>query len=103
MSRSQQRRLAFHFSLSTIVWLACLFAWVSILTFSAADWPATSVWPQNSPPVNWCGVVGAWFAYQAFYYLGVGTYAALALITAAIGAWTSSRRLTDAWVRFVGL
>jgi S-DNA-T family DNA segregation ATPase FtsK/SpoIIIE len=103
MSRSEQRRLALHFSLSTILWLACLFAWVSTVTFDVADWPSASYWPQNSPPNNWCGVVGAWFAYQLRYYLGTGTYPALLLITAAVAAWSYRLRLPDPWLRFVGL
>ena len=103
MSRSEQRRLAFKFSLSTIAWLACLFAWVSVVTFSVADWPSTSVWPQNSPPSNWCGVVGAWFAYQLIYYLGIGAWPLLVLITAAVAARTHSLRLPDPGLRCIGL
>ncbi|MFQ5805035.1 MAG: DNA translocase FtsK [Phycisphaerae bacterium] len=103
MSRSEQRRLAFRFSLSTIAWLACLFTWVSILTFDVADWPSATLWPQSSPPNNWCGVVGAWFAYRLFYYLGIGLYPVLLLITGAIAAWAYNLRLPDAWLRFIGL
>ena len=103
MSRAEQRRLALHFSLSTIVWLACLFAWVAVLTFRVDDWPSASVWPHNSPPHNWCGTVGSWIAYQLFYYVGLGTYPALLLLTAAIAAWTHNIRLPDVWFRFVGL
>jgi len=103
MSRSEQRRLAVHFSLSTIAWLACIFAWVSILTFDVGDPPSAALWPQNSPPNNWCGAVGAWFAFQLVYYLGTGTYPALLLITAAVAAWTHDLRLPDAWLRVVGL
>ncbi len=103
MSRSEQRRQALRFSLCAIAWLACLFAWISITTFNIADWPSTSLWPQNSPSGNWCGVVGAWLAYQLLYYVGTGTYPALLLITAAIAAWSYRLRLSDAWLRFVGL
>ena len=103
MSRSEQRRLALHFSLSTIAWLACIFAWVSILTFDVGDPPSAALWPQNSPANNWCGMVGAWFAFQLVYYLGTGTYPALLLITAAVAAWTHNLRLSDAWLRVVGL
>jgi len=103
MSRSEQRRLALRFSVSTVAWLACLFAWIALLTFSAADPPSASIWPANSPPHNWCGGVGAWFAFQWFHYLGLGTYPALLLFTAAIAAWTYNLRLSDPWLRFVGL
>jgi S-DNA-T family DNA segregation ATPase FtsK/SpoIIIE len=103
MSRLQPRRRALRFSLCVTAWLACLFAWVSIATFNVGDWPSTSIWPQNTPPCNWCGVVGAWLAYQLLYYLGIGTYPALLMITAGIAAWSYRLRLSDAWLRFVGL
>ena len=103
MSRPDQRRLALQFSLSTVAWLACVFAWVSIVTFHVADWPSTTVWPQNTPPQNWCGYVGAWFAYQAMYYLGISAYAALLLATLALAAWTQRLPLKDLYLRFVGL
>jgi len=103
MSRSEQRRLALHLIISTVLWLSCLFGWVSVLTFHVADWPSSSVWPQNSPALNWCGNVGAWFAYQLLYYLGTGTYLVLLLITTAVAAWTHSLRVTDPWLRFLGL
>jgi len=103
MSRSAQRGLALRFTLSTIAWLGCLFAWVSILSFDPADWPSHSVWPQNAQPQNWCGHVGAWFAYQSFYYLGLGTYPVLLLVTTGMAARTSGLPLPDAWLRFVGL
>lgn len=102
MSRSEQRRLAFHFSLSTIAWLACLFAWVAILSFDVADRPSSSVWPQNSPTENWCGMVGAWFAYHAFYYLGGGVYATLLLLTTGVAAWTHNLRMPDPLLRLIG-
>lgn len=103
MSRTEQRRLALQFSLSTVAWLACVFAWVSIVTFHVADWPSTTVWPQTAPPENWCGYVGAWFAYQAIYYLGVSTYAALLLLTLALAAQTQRLPLKDPYLRFLGL
>ncbi|MBU0617242.1 MAG: DNA translocase FtsK 4TM domain-containing protein, partial [Planctomycetes bacterium] len=103
MSRPEQRRLALRFSLSTIAWLACIFAWVSILTFDVGDRPSASIWPPNPSPSNWCGSVGAWLAYQLFYYFGLGTYPALLLITAAVAAWTHDLRLPGPWLRLVGL
>ena len=103
MSRSEQRQLALHFSLSTIFWLTCIFTWISVLTFSNGDWPSYSQWPQNSPPHNWCGQYGAWFAYQLLYYLGSGTYVVLALLTSAVAAWSQGLKLPDPWVRLIGL
>ena len=103
MSRSEQRKLALHFSLSTVFWLTCIFAWISVLTFNIGDWPSYSQWPQNSPPHNWCGQVGAWFAYQLLYYLGTGTYLVLTLLTTAVAAWSQGLKLPDPWLRLIGL
>ena len=38
-----------------------------------------------------------------FYHVGLGTYPALLLLTAAIAAWTHNIRLPDIWFRFIGL
>ena len=103
MSRSEQRRAAFRFCLTTGAWVACLFGWVAALSFDSADWPSTSVWPQNAPIQNLCGPVGAWVAHQLFYYLGIGVYALLVLLTAGVLAWSKGTRLSDAWLRLVGL
>ncbi len=103
MSRTDQRRLALQYSVYIVAWLGCLFAWLALVTFHVADWPSATVWPQNDPPANWCGQVGAWFAYQAMYYLGIGSYVAMLLLTLAVAAWTHRLRLSDVYLRFVGL
>jgi S-DNA-T family DNA segregation ATPase FtsK/SpoIIIE len=103
MSRSAQRRAAFRFCLTTGAWVACLFGWVAALSFDSADWPSTSVWPQNAPVHNLCGPVGAWVAHRLFCYLGIGVYALLVLLTTGVLAWSKGARLSDAWLRFVGL
>jgi len=103
MSRDDQRRLALHFIVSTVLWLGCIFAWVAVLTFDVADPPSASIWPTNSQPHNWCGIVGARCAHAQHYYLGLGVYPALLLITAAVAAWSHNLRLTEPWLRFLGL
>ncbi|MBI5863029.1 MAG: DNA translocase FtsK [Planctomycetes bacterium] len=101
--RSEQRSAAFRVIFITIAMVTCLLAWMATLTFHVNDWPSESSWPVNSPPENWCGAIGAWCAHALFYYFGVGAYAVLFLFTATVFAWIQQVRMTDAWLRFVGL
>ncbi len=101
--RNDERRAALRFSLLALGWLACLFAWASVLSFSPADMPATTVWPNPDTPHNLCGTVGATIAYHGFRYIGVGTYIVLFLINAAVLAWSRQFTLNDLWLRFIGL
>ena len=103
MSRSDERKTALRFCLAAVGWLGCLFGWVCVLSFDVADPPADSVWPLNPDTANLCGPVGAWVAFHLFFYLGVGTYALLGLLTAAVIAHSKDARLSDPWLRMVGL
>ncbi len=103
MSRSQQRWAALRVIFATMGMLACILAWISVLTFHPSDWPSTSSWPNATPPENWCGLVGAWFSFQLYYYFGVGAYAMLVLGTATAFAWLTQAQLADTWLRFVGM
>ncbi|RMF79651.1 MAG: hypothetical protein D6744_08895, partial [Planctomycetota bacterium] len=86
MSQAEYRAAALRFITVTIAWITCLFAWVALLTFDAADAPSQSVWPPNARVANLCGPLGAQLAFTMFYYLGVGAYALLLLVTAALAA-----------------
>ena len=59
----------------------CLFLWPALITFDAGDWPSPEQYPNNSPPANACGMVGAWCAYHLTYFLGHGTYPLLLFAT----------------------
>ncbi|HUU82741.1 MAG TPA: DNA translocase FtsK 4TM domain-containing protein [Phycisphaerae bacterium] len=64
---------------------ACALVWGSLLTFDAGDWPSPHQYPHNDPTANACGRVGAWVAYNLFYYVGDGAYvAALFALCAAV-------------------
>jgi S-DNA-T family DNA segregation ATPase FtsK/SpoIIIE len=102
-SRNAARQSSLRFCLLALGWLGCLFAWVSLLSFDPADPPATSIWPANHPPQNVCGYVGAGLAYWGLRYLGSGFYALLGLVNLAVLAWSRGARLSDLWLRFVGL
>lgn len=87
MSATDPRHAALRFITGILLWLACALLWLSVLSFSAADPPSTTVWPLNAEIANWCGVVGARLAHALFYYFGAGAYAVAALAT----AWVASR------------
>lgn len=47
---------------------------LSCMSFDIGDWPSSFVYPHNEPPRNWCGHVGAMFAYYLLYFLGPGVF-----------------------------
>ena len=49
----------------------------SCVSFDIGDWPSNFVYPHNSPPVNWCGSIGAFCAYYLMYYVGPGIFVVL--------------------------
>ncbi len=102
MQRSLQRRAAIGFCINAVALVACLFTWICVLTFDAADPPASVVWPQPQRPNNACGAVGAWIAYQLFHYVGVGVYPLMLLISAAIVARMRRAEMPDPWLRVMG-
>jgi S-DNA-T family DNA segregation ATPase FtsK/SpoIIIE len=58
----------------------CLLLLSSCLSFDIGDWPSGFVSPNNRPPANWCGSIGAFCAYYLLYYIGPGIF--VVLITA---------------------
>ena len=103
MPRSDQRQAALAFCLTVVALVACLFGLICTLTFNAPDPPSYAVWPQADPPHNVCGRVGAWIAYYGFYYVGVGMYPLIALLTIAVSARLRRIELSDLWRRFIGV
>ncbi len=49
----------------------------SCLSFDIGDWPSKFVYPHNRPSENWCGIIGAFFAYYLLYYVGPGIFVLL--------------------------
>ena len=67
------------FCLGIGVALVLLFSCVS---FDLADPPSPYVAPNNEPPANWCGSIGAFLAYYQLYYIGPGVFV---ILLSAIG------------------
>ncbi len=86
-----------------ILLAACGFCWLSLLTFSPADTPSTMVWPNPSPPINLCGQVGAWLAYELFYWVGSGAYVVVMFATVATLVAMLFGRINDPWLRVIGV
>jgi len=75
----------------------------SCVSFSIWDTPSPYTWPHNDPPANWCGAVGAFFAYYLFYYVGPGVFLVLlALMWGLLGS-LSGKPLTQPILRGIGL
>ncbi|TWT41713.1 DNA translocase FtsK [Phycisphaerae bacterium RAS1] len=103
MARTDERQAALRFCLSFVAALVCLFIWICVLSYDIADPPSNSVWPANDPAKNLCGVVGATLAHHLLFYLGIGSYAFLFLVSVLIWAWGKGVNLTDMGLRAVGL
>jgi len=75
----------------------------SCLSFNAGDFPSRYVWPNNHPAANWCGFVGAFFAYYLMYYIGPGVFIVLATIIAAIVVKLANKEIGQPIIRAVGM
>ncbi len=86
------------FGIAVLIVLLC-----SCLSFDTGDWPSPFVYPHNAPPSNWCGPVGAFFAYFLMHYVGPGVFviltAAICFLAAKLARFTISQPI----LRMTGL
>jgi S-DNA-T family DNA segregation ATPase FtsK/SpoIIIE len=75
----------------------------SCLSFNAGDFPSRYVWPNNHPTANWCGSVGAFFAYYLMYYVGPGVFIVLATVIAAIVVKFANKEIGQPIIRTAGM
>ncbi len=75
----------------------------SCLSFDMGDWPSSYVYPHNKPTANWCGFVGAFFAYYLLYYVGPGAFVVLAGAIFYLVARLMERRIDQIVLRTLGL
>lgn len=86
--------------LGIAVWL---FAAISVLSFSPSDWPSHAVYPYPEQIHNLCGPAGAFIAYWVRYAVGPGVYPVLFFSAVFLGLWMSRSRVSDLWLRAIGI
>ena len=82
---------------------ACLVLFCSCLSFDINDPPSEYAWPHNKPVANWCGLLGAFFAYYLIYYIGPGVLVFLVAVSWVLAANLTGREITQPVLRAVGL
>ncbi|NQT03841.1 MAG: DNA translocase FtsK 4TM domain-containing protein, partial [Planctomycetes bacterium] len=81
----------------------CLIILCSCLSFDIGDWPSRFVYPQNNPPANWCGTVGAFCAYYLLYYIGPGVFVILVSVIYLLLAKLAHKTMGQPILRTIGL
>ena len=76
MSRVKDKRMKVK-ALQCLIVAGLLVLFCGCLSFNIGDWPSKFVYPNNTPPANWCGHAGALFAYYLLYYIGPGVFIVL--------------------------
>jgi len=80
-----------------------IFLWISCLSFDVGDYPNINVFPQNDPPQNWCGLIGARISYYLFTFLGEGAWVLLLFTTIYFFILSAGSKNKGAWMRLVGM
>jgi S-DNA-T family DNA segregation ATPase FtsK/SpoIIIE len=75
----------------------------SCISFDPGDFPSKFVWPNNHPAVNWCGSVGAFFAYYLTYYVGPGVFIALVALGVACVVRLADKHISQPVLRTIGM
>jgi S-DNA-T family DNA segregation ATPase FtsK/SpoIIIE len=79
-----------------------VFVLLSLGSFHATDWPSHAVYPYPATQ-NLCGNAGAAIAYWTFYVLGQGVFPVLFFSGICIALWLFGNRVSDVWLRTVGI
>jgi len=77
--------------------------WLSVTSFSPADPPSRLIYPPNNPVCNRVGIVGAYLAYGMRYWVGIGCYAGLVLMTLWVAVRLTGRTVKDLPWRLIGM
>ena len=80
-----------------------LFLFCSCVSFDIGDWPSRYVYPHNEPSSNWCGSIGAFFAYHLLYYIGPGVFVILLSAPCFLVMKLTGRIVGQPVLRAVGL
>jgi S-DNA-T family DNA segregation ATPase FtsK/SpoIIIE len=82
---------------------AALVLLCSCISFDIGDWPSKYVWPHNEPAANWCGSIGAFFAYYLMYYIGPGVFVILVSAVCFFTAKLRHQVISQPVLRVIGL
>ena len=102
MDRSATGRF-WRYSLTLLLLGVVVLAWLSLLSFDPADPPSSAIYPPRSPVANRVGITGSYLAYALRYWMGVGSYAALALLTVWSIVMLVGKRISEVPWRVIGL
>jgi len=80
-----------------------LFLLFSCMSFDIADWPSRFVYPHNGDASNFCGPMGAFFAYYLLYYAGPGVFVILVSLICLLSVGIFRERVNQLWLRLVGM
>jgi len=86
------------FGIAVLLILFC-----SCISFDIGDWPSRFVYPHNEPTANWCGPIGAFFAYYLMYYVGPGAIVVLVSAVCFLAARLVHRAIEQPILRAIGL
>jgi S-DNA-T family DNA segregation ATPase FtsK/SpoIIIE len=75
----------------------------SCLSFDIADYPSPYAYPLNTPTSNWCGSVGAFFAYYLLYSIGPGVFVIIISTILYLAAKLMRRDIDQLIFRAIGL
>ncbi len=103
VSKNEKSRFGVKTALICIAIGICLLILCSCLSFDIGDWPSKFVFPNNTPPANWCGTVGAFCAYYSLYYIGPGIFVVLISVISFLLAKLWDKQLRQMILRTIGL
>jgi len=103
VSKKETSRFAAYAALICIGIGTCLIILCSCLSFDIGDWPSKFVFPNNSPPANWCGTVGAFCAYYLLYYIGPGVFVILISLICLLFVKLAHKTMGQPVLRTIGL
>ena len=86
-----------------ILLCACIFLFLSVISFDIGDAPSPYLWPQHQETANLCGPVGAFCAYYCLNYFGPGILLAFLSGAIAMIVLLSGRPVTQPLLRLMGL
>ncbi len=98
-----KERHLYKIALQCFALAAAVVLFFSCLSFDIGDSPSGYLWPHNSPAKNWCGPIGAFFAYYLMYYIGPGVFLILASVAAGSVVKLANKKISQPILRFLGM